>query len=189
MYYDRVYKVQGYVLFDNVKPEQKKIILKKMEATPLKRLDWPGATLIETAKDYATNRGYGESLKFDGTPFVMERDLLMILVAEHLRRTASPLCQLNPDPVLFRAIDRNIKSSADYARVFDDFLGVCTDESLCFSLSTQTATQGLWGFGSITGKLDLKRIAQNVATVGNGSEFTFDLKEESLPEVLAHLIG
>lgn len=189
MYYDKVYKVQGYVLFDNLKADQQKMVLKKMGATPLKRLDWPGTSFIKTAEDFAKNRGYGEHLKFDGTPFTMDRDLILRLAQEHIKKSGSGLANLNPDSNKLRTLNRVVSNNSDYARLFDDFLACCVDESICFSLDTQLSPAGLWGMGLVVGQFDLNRIAEHVATVGNGPQYTFDLKTEPLAEVLEHLVS
>lgn len=132
------------------------------------------------------SKGWSESQMFvKGSPKkILNKEFFDLCISKHLEKhnvTKAIFSTVKPS-----MIDRCIRTDADYARVFDEWLSFLNDENLAKVFDTEDVCYGrsvkpvveMW-YSHDDGKSTyLEKICNNIITIGDGGEFSIDTSEE-----------
>ena len=173
MIYDRPLKCYAYLLFLNLKENQINQVNDFMAKTPIRHLDWPGDSFLETIEYFRESKGYKSSLP-KNKQYTVSMEAISRIVQDHLRKKLNHHVVLVSERSLMSKLNRIIANDQDLVNIFDSFLGCCDLVSITAALQLDVNSSGFYSFVK-PALFDLNTVAEKVISVGNGSEFTHDV--------------
>lgn len=187
MYYDKPLKCYAYLLFIDLKDNQASYVKEFMAKTPIKHLDWPGNSFLETVEYFRTSKGYSSAFPKNKT-FNVSIEAISRVVHEHLQKKLNHHVSLMADRTLMPKLNKTVTCENDLVNLFDSFLSSCSLISLSSVFQLDVNSSGFYSFTK-PAKFDLTSIAEHVITLGNGQGFDHDVSAKgSIKEVLNNLI-
>ena len=188
MYYDRPLKCYAFLIFNDLKENQVNIVNDFMAKTPVKHLDWPGNSFLETVEYFRESRGYKSSLPKDKR-YIIPMETITRVVQDHLRKKLNHHVVLVSDKTMMPKLNRTITNDQDLITLFDSFLSCCDLISLSAALELDKNSSGFYSFTKPV-NFDLTLLTEHVITIGNSSEFMHDVSAKgALKEVLNSLFN